>query len=1142
MRAPRLLAAGLATVGLTLGAVAGTSSCAQTPVNVPVRSFDRAQKMDVVCMNVEHYDPVSGYVTEVYPTPLPQEQCPPVPVDVDGTLLDNHLFALVTQQTRGEVAVVDLTAGNVVDIDISTPGINFLTVGKNPTDIASTPDGKYSFVASAEVAKPALYAIDSRRILGDARSAGFDPTTTPTDPTAPAPNKVPTLTTWPACSLPGAPGSITIVPAAQISGAPTGDADAGASDDGGTDGGGVADGGTSGTGSQLGDYTIAVVIPGDEVQPAQLLTLDPHQLVDGSIPPGSLAPCHIESTVTLAAPTTSTWSAGPTWSDGIPFDGGFGEPSASPPLDAGASDGGDAGSTSPGAGSGTSAGPQQGLGVPPAPPSCASVVDAGQENTLPALPPAVPRGGPLARSGTTIYIADQSLPVIHVIDASNPAAPKELAPLLTTSQLDPNRRVIPGQLAVSPTTRDYVTYLYAIDQKEGSIMVFDVSNPVTSPHVPLTRPHAEVNPFQPPDRITFAQPVASLAFASHDYSPLDGTTAIPRGLLCNPNKLAALQSLPGKDKGTYYRANAPVTDLEGQLTVEPQRLRGVFALATLSNGAVVFIDVDDWDSPCRRPDPMGGVLGSTDESGLTTTTANTKLVSSITPFEPSPLDANDIDPYHAPITFSPRYGYVTGDSTSVTNEAFFPVSAPNRLRSVYPLRRDPTYGVHTPFVSQPPQLFAALTSPVTLDDRAPLMLPTASGLADVTYAEDPTNPNPDARSSRDSSDLSFVNGSAGTKALPNVRVAFEDPTVHQDLSWYVTYEGVLPEFSGTPNQHGISGALTTNDKYSSLVLTAPNPLFCRQGIEDAQVGAERASEYLAAIGPYNYQAPPRLDHRVGDYLQLSEDLLPPDDPYWSEDDSNDPNGTCWDFEEGKTHSDPADRYNTCAALYGNAGDQKTSRDFPIWQAYDDHLVVTRYGYSDANDPTSREIVGPDPSNAGALKAMRCCFHRQVQFHVRTGGAWLTTSLDASGRQADLNHITKGQGGLCQQSCDPNVRLLNSRALGLSRVGVTSTSPAPDRNSPLAMRNPMFAFLMWEGLTPDGKGMILPTRDLQWTFAMSGALVPQVINYAGTTSAAVSPQSMRFLGSFGMVAVVDGAQWGLVLLDLNNITVGRGPYY
>lgn len=82
-------------------------------------------------MHVENYDVNSNFVTEVYPQPLPQEQCGPAPIYVDGTTLNNHLFALVTQTTRGEVAIVDLTAGNVVDIDNSTPGINFLPVRKS---------------------------------------------------------------------------------------------------------------------------------------------------------------------------------------------------------------------------------------------------------------------------------------------------------------------------------------------------------------------------------------------------------------------------------------------------------------------------------------------------------------------------------------------------------------------------------------------------------------------------------------------------------------------------------------------------------------------------------------------------------------------------------------------------------------------------------------------------------------------------------------------------------------------------------------------------------------------------------------------------------------------------------------------------
>ena len=212
MRHSRAFGAGLAVV-LIAGAAASTTSCAQTPPNSPVRSFDRAQKVDVVCMHVENYDPVTGFVTEVYPQPLPQDQCTPAPIYVPGTELNNHLFALVTQTTRGEVAIVDLTAGNVVDIDNSTPGINFLPVGKNPTDITAAPDGTMTYVAAAEPGKPAIYAMDSRAILGDSRAFDFDLSTIPDGGTAPKPFVIPTLTTWPACSLPQAPGAMSIVPA-----------------------------------------------------------------------------------------------------------------------------------------------------------------------------------------------------------------------------------------------------------------------------------------------------------------------------------------------------------------------------------------------------------------------------------------------------------------------------------------------------------------------------------------------------------------------------------------------------------------------------------------------------------------------------------------------------------------------------------------------------------------------------------------------------------------------------------------------------------------------------------------------------------------------------------------------------------------
>jgi hypothetical protein len=314
---------------------------------------------------------------------------------------------------------------------------------------------------------------------------------------------------------------------------------------------------------------------------------------------------------------------------------------------------------------------------------------------------------------------------------------------------------------------------------------------------------------------------------------------------------------------------------------------------------------------------------------------------------------------------------------------------------------------------------------------------------------------------------------------------------------------------------------------------------CRQGVEDAQVGAERANEVLAELPKYGIESPSRLDHRTGDYVQLSEDVLGPADPYWGEDDSSVPGGTCWDFDSAHSHTTAQDRHDTCQAIYGYAGDESIQRDFPIWQAFDDHFVLGRYGYTDATqNPATREIVGPDPSNAAALKAMQCCFHRSVQFHVRSGGEWMATG-SVSGL---LHRITKDSNNACVQSCEPREALLNARSIGLPRAGLNAGLNPPDRNSILAMRNPMFSYLIWDGADSTGKIDFVPARDMQWQFTMRGQFVPLVINYAGSTTAAVSPQSMMYLPSFSRIAVVDGSSAGLVLLDLNNITVNGGPYY
>src|SRR5262249_44979371 len=143
-----------------------------------------------------------------------------------------------------------------------------------------------------------------------------------------------------------------------------------------------------------------------------------------------------------------------------------------------------------------------------------------------------------------LYIADSSLPIIHVLDVHDPRAMVEVAPLLATSLAQPTRTVQVGPIALSPPTRDYKRYLYAVDWPSAFVMVYDVTVPGAL-DTPLQRPHPELDPQTPIDRIAFGAPVAAMTFAQHDWPVLD--TFVPTatqqqlaytGLLCNPNQNA----------------------------------------------------------------------------------------------------------------------------------------------------------------------------------------------------------------------------------------------------------------------------------------------------------------------------------------------------------------------------------------------------------------------------------------------------------------------------------------------------------------------------------------------------------------------------------------------------------------------------
>lgn len=1034
----------LGTLAFVLVATAVLYACSQTPPNIPVRTFERAQRMDVACLRL--YDPPSGGDNLAHPRePIgrPQVECMPAPSDAVGASFDKQLFALVTQTARGELAVVDLSAGGLIDQSRAAPGINFLPVGANPTDVAVTPDGKMAFVASAEINKPAIYGIPTRRMLGD--TAGF-----------PRDNQPISLGSWPVCALPQNPGAISVVPRRTTNAA--------------------GDGGATASGDSDNPYDLVVVLPGDRLNSAKVLTLDPRpfrrgglrrredgkpdyasdvspadgealRLKEGTVlEPGTLEPCSafLVSAVELvggeAVPTA--FVPGPAWEDGVKY------------ADAGA----DLTCKRPA--------PQAGCGLPPCCPAISvPLADGGAPQTAAGAeagacePIAAKDAGPvpldlgpldppklvsLARDEQTLYIADEGAPLIHVLDLTNPSAPRELPPLLATSETAPERVVKIKDIAISPPTRDYKRFLYAVDRVDGSIMVFDVTDPNAVQRSPQRRPHPELNPFVPPDRIAFGSPVVAVSFARHDVplGQIDNVAlaSAPSGLLCNPNP--RLESDPRSDFGFYYRADRSDPGQD----IGPVRLRGIFGFATLASGQVVTLDVDDWDAPCRRPADMSRDLSDT---ALAQT------------------DRNDKDPYHAP-TVTP---------TAVTNERFFPMSAPHSPRSADLITTDSLTGDHVPRLAGPPSV-------------------SASGvvLPQVGIGNDST-------------------------PILNVRFAFDEAHVHTDQDWSVTYEGALPGFDDAV------ATISTTDDYSSLTLTQTEGHFCAKGVEDWALGIERTNAIKSDLAKRGLTLPLRAERWMTDYVQISDDLLDASDDYWNV------HQTCW---EGTLAAAPGPaRHNACERVYGAVGsDQKLTRDFPIVEAYDDHFVLGRY-YTPAGG--HREVVYTDPSNAPELKLMQCCFRRQARFRVRTGQMWGAVASGVGGGPGlgFFSHLTPGAAGRCVPSCDPREVLLNGR---MPTIPVGISSDMVDRNSPIALRNPMFSAVML-GL-PNGRE---PLRDTVYTFSSRGQFRTLAIDLAGD-SISVNPQSMRFVEALGQMAVVDGASQGLMLIDLRSVTVARAPYF
>jgi len=535
----------LGVCGATL-AVSGIG-CSPSPITASVRSLERAGSVAFMCLA----GPGSAGALR------PLSDCTAaVPVD-DGVTKepndfrdgsDPHLYALVTLETHGEVAVIDTTAeeSNVLDQDPSTPGENSLPVGAQPTDIVATPKGTAAFVSSAEVGRPALYALSSELI----RPCEVDDSRCDLAPL--------TLTSWPACRLPSAPGAMAMVADPAVDGqtrATCGGAYAPLAGD------GPAFGDIDREG--LGRQKLLVALPKE----GKVVVIDAQTLLSADA--GSFDDCQIEAEIAL---TTVV-------------------PAPPPPE------------------------------VIPDGPAC--VPPAPKQIDLSATGVSTPSG--IAMGGGRLYVGDLSTPLIHVLDIGSPCDIAELAPLVATSLDDPERRVATTKLAVSPTpTPQLKQYLYAIDADDRSVMIFDVSGD-GAPPFPIIRPHSELNPLSPRDRIRFASAPTDIVMMHRDDPRSSGDVVAPFGTTCDPDPSAKTCGADTSDCdfGTLYRTTSDYEDGAGPLT-----FRGAFAMIALSSGEIAAIDIEDFDAPCRGPSDPDASLGCASDAvgGVTSDEASCNVV------------------------------------------------------------------------------------------------------------------------------------------------------------------------------------------------------------------------------------------------------------------------------------------------------------------------------------------------------------------------------------------------------------------------------------------------------------------------------------------------------------------------------------
>ncbi len=697
----------------------------------------------------------------------------------------------------------------------------------------------------------------------------------------------------------------------------------------------------------------------------------------------------------------------------------------------------------------------------------------------PARRPPQPAG--FAVSENRLYVADQSAPVIHVLDTSDGCSIQELSPLLPMSLREPERVVTTRKVAVSPLTPSGKRFLYAIDAEDqpgASVMAFDVSPGATDP-TPIVRPGSPELPREKPDRLALGASVRDITFAYRDLPYVDDNTGVAEfGTYCDPSPRVGF-----REPGGRARPNSDYT-----LGARPGLLRGLFGFLLMTDGSIGVVDVEDFDAPCRRP------------------RAGNK--STIEDFRGCVDDAFD--------------SFELNGVRTVTDEVSCRVVEPHRLRSARLAVASTDYGVRAPALRGFPQLSLPPSVAAGAPQDRPRLLAvryeggeeaevfvgsqrysTARGVGEAL----PIDPN-----SRESEQLQSLNSLVLPPLQPRAYAA--EDTVS------VTYEG---SYAGDRSAGFLNADGTLRDRSLSFCAAGTYDVATMTDYAQTELGLEE--EDAAAFG-----------ERHADFVQVISELLPEDDSYWR----NHDRAECvrvFGPHDAETLS--LNRDFTIRQAFGDhlvLERRGPDEDATVALAAECFPAALKYRLRTGKHWALTHASSGFQHDVVESGAERACVRSCNPLRKWAKGRVFEIASVAENCKEPLGDAEPDAASFQQRvGC----------ALEGEVACVFDQGPAGDEEKDGVQPGKRGSECIFNGLTERFalyRGRRESVRDAVFRWQTTGGYSPLVMSLSGI-SGAVSPQSIQFLRQPEVLAVVDGSSLGLSLFSLDTFEVAKpSPFY